>query len=182
MARATLFHQMHDLGAAVWFGGTLANAVALNKAAASAGDPHRVGAVVQEGWQRWQPVNAAAIGVHLVGAAGLLKHDLGRAAAQQGVPTMAATKIALTIAALGATAYSSILGRRLSQQQPVPAAAGATPTSSTPSDAAAAQRQLKVLQWVSPALTASIVAIGAYASEQYRPEEVSRGVVQRVFG
>ena len=182
MARATLFHQMHDLGLAVWFGGNLANAVALNKAAAAAGDPHRVGAVVHEGWQRWQPVNAAAIGVHLVGAAGLLKHDLGRAAAQQGVPTMAGIKIALTIAGLGATAYSSILGRRLSQQQPVPAAEGATPTPATPSDAAAAQRQLKVLQWVSPAITASIVAIGAYASEQYRPEEVSKGVVQRVFG
>jgi hypothetical protein len=181
MARATLFHQMHDLGVAVWFGGTLANAVALNKGAAAAGDDQRVGAVANEGWQRWQPVNAAAIGVHLVGAAGLLKHDLGRAAAQKGVPTMAATKIALTIAALGTTAYASILGRKLSQQQPVPAADGATPTQGTPPDAAGVQRQLKVLQWVSPAITGTIVAIGAYASEQYRPEEVSKGVVQRVF-
>ena len=41
MARATFVHQMHDLGLAAWFGGTLAN--------------------------------AAAIGVHLVGAAGLVK-------------------------------------------------------------------------------------------------------------
>lgn len=182
MARATLSHQLHDLGLAVWFGGTLANAVALNKGAAAADDPQRVGAVAHEGWQRWQPVNAAAVGVHLIGAAGLLKHDLGRAAAQKGVPAMAATKIGLTIAALATTAYASVLGRKLSAQQPVSAADGATPTSSTPSDAAAIQRQLKVLQWLSPATTASIVAIGAYASEQYRPEEVSKGVVQRVFG
>lgn len=182
MARATLSHQLHDLGLAVWFGGTLANAVALNKGAAAADDPQRVGAVVQAGWQRWQPVNAAAVGVHLVGAAGLLKHDLGRAAAQKGVPSMAAAKIGLTLAALATTAYAGILGRKLSARQPVPAAEGATPTSATPPDAAGIQRQLKVLQWASPAITASIVAIGAYASEQYRPEEVSRGVVQRVFG
>ncbi len=123
-----------------------------------------------------------AIGVHLIGAGGLLKHDLGRAAAQKGVPSMAATKIALTIAALGTTAYAGTLGRKLSEQQPLPAADGATPTPATPPSAAGVQRQLKVLQWVSPAITASIVAIGAYASEQYRPEEVSKGVVQRVFG
>lgn len=33
MARSTLVHQMHDLGLAAWFGGTLANAVTLNPAA-----------------------------------------------------------------------------------------------------------------------------------------------------
>jgi hypothetical protein len=95
---------------------------------------------------------------------------------------MAGAKIALTAAALGTTAYAAVLGRKLSEQQPIPAADGATPTHATPSDAAGVQRQLKLLQWVSPAVTASLVAIGAYASEQYRPEEVSRGVVQRVLG
>lgn len=80
---------------AAWFGGTLANAVALNPAAASAGSPARVGAVANAGWGRWTPVNAAAIGVHLIGAAGLLKHDLGRIRAQQGIPSMAVTKAVL---------------------------------------------------------------------------------------
>ena len=75
MARATLSHQLHDLGLAAWFGGTLANAVALNPAAAASGDPSRVGAVANAGWDRWTPVNAAAIGVHLAGAVGLLKHE-----------------------------------------------------------------------------------------------------------
>ena len=46
---------------------------------------------------------AAAIGAHLAGAVGLLKHDLGRMRAQQGVPAMAGAKIALTAAALGVT-------------------------------------------------------------------------------
>lgn len=78
MGRATIIHQMHDLGLAAWFGGTLANAVALNPAASGAGSSLQVGAVATEGWDRWTPVNAVAIGVHLVGAAGLVKHDLGR--------------------------------------------------------------------------------------------------------
>ena len=36
MARSTYSHMLHDLGGAAWFGGTLANAVALNRAAAIA--------------------------------------------------------------------------------------------------------------------------------------------------
>lgn len=182
MARATIFHQLHDVGLAAWFGGTLANAVALNPAASSSGDSARVGAVANEGWDRWTPVNAAAIGAHLVGAAGLLKHDLGRARAQQGVPTMATAKTVLTVAALGVTAYSRALGQRVSREGAVPAADGTTPTASTPPDVASAQKQLKLLQWAVPALTGALTAIGAYAAEQYRPEEVSKGVVQRLIG
>lgn len=181
MARATVFHQLHDIGLAAWFGGTLANAVALNPAAAQAGDGSRVGAVANEGWDRWTPVNAAAIGAHLIGAAGLLKHDLGRAKAQQGVPAMAVTKTLLTVGALGVTAYSRILGQTVSQHDAVPASDGTTPTAATPAEVATAQRQLTALQWAVPALTGTLLAIGAYAAEQYRPEEVAKGFVQRLL-
>lgn len=182
MARATLVHQMHDLGLAAWFGGTLANAVTLNKASSSAGDAASVGAVVNEGWDRWTPVNAGAIGLHLVGAVGLLRHDLGRMQVQKGVPAMAAAKTGLTVAALGVTAYSRVLGQKVSQHHAVPAADGTTPTTATPPDVASAQKQLNQLQWVVPAITGAIVAISSYASEQTRPEEVRKGMVQRVLG
>jgi len=181
MARATVFHQLHDVGLAAWFGGTLANAVALNPAASEAGSSSRVGAVANEGWDRWTPVNAAAIGAHLIGAAGLLKHDLGRAKVQQGVPSMAGAKTALTIAALGVTAYSRALGSKVSKYDAVPAADATTPSGSTPPEVASAQKQLKALQWAVPALTGALVAIGAFAAEQYRPEEVSKGLVQRLL-
>jgi hypothetical protein len=182
MAKSTIFHQLHDVGLAAWFGGTLANAVALNPAAGQAGADSRVGAVANQGWDRWTPVNAAAIGAHLAGAAGLLKHDLGRAKVQQGVPTMAGIKTALTVAALAVTGYSRMLGQRVSGHDAVPASDGTSPSTATPPDVAAAQKQLKVLQWAVPAITGSIVLISAYASEQYRPEEVSKGVLQRVLG
>ena len=38
------------------------------------------------------------------------------------------------------------------------------------------------LQWAVPALTGAIVAIGSFAAEQYRPEEVGRGLLQRITG
>jgi hypothetical protein len=172
---------LHDLGGAAWFGGTLANAVSLNRAASRATRSTDVGAVANAGWDAWTPVNAAAIGAHLIGSVGLLVHDMGRMKAQQGVASMALAKTGLTIAALGVTAYSRALGKRVSQQTEVPASSGTEPAAATPPDVAAAQRQLQMLQWVIPALTGGIVAIAAYADEQYRPEEVGRGVMQRLL-
>ncbi len=132
MARDTLARSMHDLGLAAWFGGTLANAVALNAAAGEASDSRDTGAVANEGWDRWTPVNAGAIGLHLVGSVGQLIGNKGRLAAQQGVPTMAGTKTALTAAALGATAYSRSLGRTVSEHGDVPAGVRHHPLNQTP--------------------------------------------------
>lgn len=52
------------------FGGTLANAVALNAAAGETRRLSDAGAVVNAGWDRWTPVNAAAIGANLLGSVG----------------------------------------------------------------------------------------------------------------
>ncbi len=47
------------------------------------------GAVANVGWDRWTPVNAAAIGAHLVGSLGQIAGNRGRLAGQQGVASMA---------------------------------------------------------------------------------------------
>ena len=180
MSMSNYSHALHDVGLAAWFGGTLANAVALNAASAEAGQPTRVGAVANAGWDRWTPVNAAAIGMHLVGSAGLVGKDAQRMHVQRGVPGMAGLKTALTVAALGATAYSRALGRKVSQHHDVPAESGTEPAGTTPPDVAAAQKKLKALQWAVPALTGGLVVIGAYASEQYRVSEVAKGTLQRL--
>jgi hypothetical protein len=180
MANSTVSHALHDIGLAAWFGGTLANAVALNSAAAEAGGPSRVGAVANAGWDRWTPVNAAAIGAHLVGSVGLVLRDLPRMHAQEGVASMAGLKTALTVGALGVTAYSRVLGRKVSQQADVPAESGTEPTVGTPPEVAKAQRQLKALQWAVPAMTGGLVVIASYASEQYRVTEVKTGIRKRL--
>ncbi len=172
----TISRAMHDVGLAAWFGGPLANAVALNPAAAEAGDASSTGRVANTGWDRWTPVNAAAIGVHLIGSLGQLGGNRSRLQAQEGVASMAVTKTVLTAAALGATAYSRMLGKKVSAHRSIPAESGTTPASSTPNDVAKAQKQLAIMQWVIPALTGGLVLISAYAGEQQRPTEVHKGI------
>jgi hypothetical protein len=182
VARNTLSRALHDAGLAAWFGGTLANAVALNPAAAQAEGSHATGAVANTGWDRWTPVNAAAIGAHLVGSIGQLAGNQRRVAAQQGVGSMVVAKTTLTAAALGATAYSRALGRKVSAKTDVPAESGTTPAATTPKAVANAQRQLSVLQWVVPALTGALVVVSSFAGEQQRAEEVHRGLIGRFTG
>jgi len=173
---------LHDVGLSAWFGGTLANAVALNAAAAEAGTDSATGAVTNAGWDRWTPVNAAAIGAHLVGSVGQLVGDKERVARQQGVAGMSTLKTLVTAAALGATAYSRVLGKRVSEAGAVPSKRGTKPSKRTKvvqADVAAAQEQLDTLQWVIPALTGVLVAISSYAGEQQRPSEVAQGVAAK---
>ena len=181
MARDTLSRSLHDLGLSAWFGGTLANAVALNPAAGKAGDDSASGRVANTGWDRWTPVNAAAIGLHVAGSVGQLAANKGRIGTQEGVATMVVAKTALTAAALAATGYSRVLGRKVSAQKDVPVDAGDNPSFQTPEDVAAAQRQLKVLQWLIPALTGALVVVSALAGEQQRPSEVKKGVLGRLL-
>jgi hypothetical protein len=178
---STLSRSLHDVGLATWFGGTLANAVALNPASAEAKDPASTGAVANAGWDRWTPVNAAAIGAHVAGSLGQLAGNRGRLAGQKGVASMALAKTALTGAALGATAYSRVLGRRVSQHGAVPADSGTQPNALTPPDAAEAQKKLRLLQWLVPALTGALVVVSSFAGEQQRPAQAKRGTAARLL-
>ncbi len=180
MARNTFSRSLHDVGLAAWFGGTLANATALNPAAAEAGDTASAGNVTNEGWDRWTPVNAVAIGAHVIGGLGIILANKKRISGQQGVATMTGVKTAATAAALGATAYSRVLGRRVSRYDSVPVVSGTQPANATPSDAADAQRQLRILQWAIPALTGTVLVINAFAGEQQRASEVGVGALKRL--
>jgi|SRR5665647_523858 hypothetical protein len=180
MARNTIIRSLHDVGLAAWFGGTLANAVALNAAAAAPRSDHDKGQVANVGWDRWTPVNAAAIGAHIIGATGLLLANHSRVAAQQGVGALTIAKTVLTGAALGVTAYSRVLGRTVSARTDVPVASATQPAEETPADVASAQKQLRILQWAVPALTGAMVVLSSLAGEQQRPSEVRRGLRRRI--
>ena len=93
---------------------------------------------------------------------------------------MALLKTGLTAAALAATGYSRVLGRRVSQHGAVPAASGTDPAPGTPVEVSEAQRQLSRLQWIVPALTGALVVVSSFAGEQQRPEAVRRGVAARL--
>jgi hypothetical protein len=176
----TVSRSLHDLGLATWFGGSLMGAVGLNGAAAQVQEPRQRLRVATSGWNRWTPVNLAGIAAHLAGGAVLLGANKGRVASQQGVAKATVVKTALTGAALAATAWSRALGAKLDQAGEVPVEGGTDPSGDTPQDVVKAQRQLKVLQWVIPALTGAVLVLNARMGEQQRPAQVTGGLLGRL--
>ena len=176
----TVSRSLHGLGLATWFGGSLMGAVGLNGAAAEAEEPKQRLRVANSGWNRWTPVNLAGIAAHVAGGAVLLGANKGRLASQQGVAQATVVKTALTGAALAATAWSRALGAKLEAAGEVPVEGGTDPSGDTPEDVAKAQRQLKVLQWVIPALTGAVLVLNARMGEQQRPAQVSGGLLGRL--
>ncbi|GAA4936207.1 hypothetical protein EV188_109236 [Actinomycetospora succinea] len=111
--RNTVLHAMHDVGLAAWFGGSLFGLSGLNGAAEEAGDRRTADRVASIGWAKWGPVNAAAIGAHLIGGAGLLAENRKRAVAQKGHAGTVNAKLALTAVALGASVYTRLVGKKV---------------------------------------------------------------------
>jgi len=180
--RNTLAHAMHDLGLAAWFGGSLMGAIGVNGAASDVDDPRQRARVANAGWARWTPINAVAIGAHLLGGAQLLKANKSRVATQQGVLANTNAKMALTAGALAATGYSRVLGKKIQKAGDVPVAGGTSPTASTPPEVAKAQKQLSALQWAIPGLTGAMLASSSLHEEQQRPSQVLGGTVRGLPG
>jgi hypothetical protein len=177
--RNTVARSLHDLGLAAWFGGTLAGVLGINNAAAAVSDERERLRVANAGWARWGRVNALAMGVHLVGATGMLLGNKGRVVAQQSVAASSAAKTAVTAAAVGATVWSALLGKKLDAAAGVPVEGSTEPAPSTPPQVAKAQKQMAVLQWAVPLLTGTVVVMGALQGEQQRPAQVLPGILQR---
>ncbi|MER5831388.1 hypothetical protein ABT116_11245 [Streptomyces sp. NPDC002130] len=179
--RNTVLRSLHDLGLAAWFGGSLMGAVGVNGAArAEGGTQTGTARIASSGWAKWAPVNAAAIGTHLVGSSGLLGANAARVATQQGVAASTVAKTVLTGAALAATAYSRVLGKKIelvSSRDPE----DTEKAREHPVDTEKAQRQLGFLQWTVPALTGGLLILNALHGEQQRPEEQARGMWQRAM-
>lgn len=174
-----VLRSMHDLGLAAWFGGSLMGAVGVNRGVSAASNPNDRGGVANAAWDRWTPVNLAAIATHLVGAAGLTFTDRYREKNQKGVGASSLVKTVTIGAALAATAYSRMLGKKMSQAGHVPADSGTSPNAATPPEVAQAQQQLQALQWAIPALTGAVIVETAIQGEQQRPSQVISGIVTR---
>lgn len=177
--RNTLLRSMHDVGAAAWFGGSLMGAVGVNGATRSVAGQQDDLAVAASGWGRWSPVSAAAIGVHLIGGVGLILANRARVVGQSGVGANTAVKTVLTGAAIASTVYSGVLGAHLATETDTQVEAATVPAPQTPSKVARTQQQLRVLQWVTPALTGALIVLGAQQGEQQKPAEIVKGVAAK---
>ncbi|UUS33921.1 MULTISPECIES: hypothetical protein [Streptomyces] len=177
--RNTVMRSLHDIGLAAWFGGSLMGAVGLNRAIRNAmKEPVLASRIASAGWAAWAPVNAAAIGAHLVGGAGLLGTNSARVAYQSGVGASTIAKTVLTGAALAATAYSRVLGKKI-ELASSPDFEDQEAAADHPVELEQAQRHLAMLQWALPALTAGVLVLNALHGEQQRPEQQKAGMLRR---
>jgi len=179
--RNTIARSLSEVGLAAWFGGSLMGAVGVNGAAAEVDRPEQRARVANAGWSKWTPVNAVAIGAHLLGGVALIGGNKGRIAGQKNVGSTTIAKTAVTVGALAATAYARALGQKVISAGDVPIEAGTEPSSQTPPDVADAQRKLSKLQWVIPALTGTLLVMDALMGEQQRPGQAASGFVARLM-
>ncbi|MEJ2861802.1 hypothetical protein [Actinomycetospora flava] len=213
--RNTTLRALHDVGLAAWFGGSLFGLTGLNAAAEEAGDRRTADKLESIGWAKWSPVNTAAMAAHTIGGLGLLAENRKRVVAQKGHTATATAKLALTGAAVAASVYTRLVGKKI--EDAVVHADGGVRSSATshvpsttaqqggagnatelareadkragqatsaaaqqlPMDVASAQRQLRTLQVVVPALTGALVVLSAQAGEQQRPADQLRGIARR---
>lgn len=175
---ATTLRSLHDVGLAAWFGGSLMGAIGLNGGAATAKDPSERLRISSAGWGKWSPAQLAAIGAHAVGSVGMLAVDSGRVALQPGNKGPVVVKTVLTLVAAGASLASGIVGKRQAEHADE-GAKGATEAAGWESSGlAAAQQQQKVLQWVTPVVTAVLIVLAAQQGEKQR---VDKGVLARLL-
>jgi hypothetical protein len=180
MATNTISRTLHDTGLALWSGGSTMGALGVNGATRAAEPRERI-KVAGAGWKRWQPAHMAAVAAYGLGSVGLTLANRRRMRWQDGVGRLAMAKTALSMAAIGADAYATYLGRKAGQRANVPVDSTTSPTDETPADVAKTLKQLRVAQWVVPALTGALVVLSAQMGEQQRPREVARGMARRLI-
>lgn len=173
-----LTRSIHDLTAAAWFGGSLMGAIGVNGAAAAAKDPKERTRLSNIGWKKWTPVQAAALVAHGVAGAAILSQNKGRMAGQDGVTRNTVLKGTVTVLGAAATLYSRVPGKKVEALAQEGAEGATEPRAGASSDLAAAQKQLKVLQWLIPALAGSVIVLGAKHGEMQRPRNVLLGLLK----
>jgi len=167
--RNTVVRSMHDIGLAAWFGGSLMGAVALNGATAEAQAPGERLRLASLGWAKWAPVQVAALLAHGIGGIGLIRANKTRLASQDEGRTNTTWKIIVTVVAGATTAYSAILGQTMNNHQGEPTDGVTEPAQGASDRLASAQRQQRILQWATPALTLVMIVLAAQQGEQQRP-------------
>jgi hypothetical protein len=160
---------MHDIGLAAWFGGSLMGAVGLNGGAATAKAPSEPLAVSSAGWAKWAPVQLGALVVHGIGGAGLIFANKSRLLSQPESRTNTIVKLGLTVAAAGTSLYSGILGTRIAKHSAEGGEGVTEPLSTSSDELVSAQKQQKLLQWATPAITVVLIILAAQQGEQQRP-------------
>ncbi len=180
---------VHDLGAALWFGGSVMGVAGVNKAGADLRDELDKIRVAESAWRRFAPAQWVGIAAVLIAGTRLTLESKGRIALQQGVGRAGAAQAAVAVAGTAATAFASYCGRRIGKLTEQAHARGeqidvedaTQPNERTPEAVATWQRRERVAQYLVPMLAGTNIVLNAYLTQQYRPGTTMAGLARRLL-
>ena len=180
---------VHDLGAALWFGGTVMGVAGVNKAGNDLRDPLDKVRVAESAWRRFAPVEWAGIAAVLGAGAQLTRASKGRLATQHGWARAGGTKAAVAVAGAAASAFAAYSGNKIGQLTEQAARSGrqidvqdaSTPSAQTPPDIARWQKRQRAAQYLVPLTSGANIVLNAYLVQTYRPGATARGLLRGVL-
>ncbi|MER7442544.1 hypothetical protein [Micromonospora avicenniae] len=180
---------VHDIGSALWFGGTVMGVAGVNKSGSDLRDGLDRIRVAESAWGRFSPVQWLGIGATLLAGAQLARVGGRRMALQKGFGTVGALKAGFAVAGAAATAYAAYCGNRIGRLaeeahrrgERVEVRDATLPTAETPAEIAAWQRRQRLVQFVVPVLAGANIACGSYLVQSYRMGATGRGVLRRLL-
>jgi hypothetical protein len=183
-----LVQAVHDLGSALWFGGSVMGVAGVNKSGSDLQRGIDRVRVAGSAWQRFAPAQWGGIAATLGTGLYLTASSRRRLALQEGYGRVGAVKAALTVAGAGATAFAAYSGRqigRLAEEaeqrgESVDVKDATLPTAGTPKEVVSWQRRQRVAQAVVPLLAGGVITCNAWLVQAYRPGATVRGVLGRL--
>ena len=179
---------IHDLGAALWFGGSVMGVAGVNKSGEDLRDGLDKVRVAESAWRRFAPVQWLGIGAVMVAGSRLTWESKGRLAVQHGLGRAGAAQAAFVVAGAAATGFAAWSGRKIGKlteqaaerRQHFNVVDATIPSDQTPPEIAAWQHRQRVAQYVVPALAGANIVLNAYLTQQYRPGATVAGIARRL--
>ncbi|MGY1780164.1 hypothetical protein [Geodermatophilus sp. SYSU D01036] len=183
-----LTQAVHDLGTALWFGGSVMGIAGVNKSGSDLTAGLDKVRVASSAWGRFAPAQWGGIAATLVTGLQLTRSNTQRLALQQGYGTVGTLKAALTVAGAGATAYAAYTGRKIGQLAEQAAAGGGLevkdatlPSEGTPPEIRKWQARQRFTQAAVPALAGAVITCNAWLVQSYRVGPTVKGVLGRLL-
>lgn len=180
---------VHDVGSALWFGGTVMGVAGVNKSGSDLQQGIDRIRVAESAWNRFSPVQWLGIGATMLAGLRLTQVGGRRIALQKGFGTVGALKAGITVAGAVATAYAAYCGNRIGQLAEAAHQRGdhlevhdaTVPAAGTPAEIATWQRRQRLAQFVVPALAGANIVCGSYLVQSYRMGATGKGVLRRLL-
>jgi len=184
-----LAQSVHDLGAALWFGGAVMGVAGVNKSGNDLRDPLDKVRVAESAWQRFAPAQWAGVAAVLGAGTQLTRASKGRLAAQHGWARAGGIKAAVAVAGAAATAFAAYSGQKIGQLTEQAAASGrpvdvqdaSTPSARTPAEIATWQKRQRAAQYLVPLASGANIVLNSYLVQTYRPGATAKGLTRRLL-